>query len=188
MGNVVLKTSNGCHANVIITKDKTKEDIPKIKEKITYYFNKEYSLKVGDFFHYYSKKRIVLETLLIPNDELYEFKFMIFNRDIKMIILCFHRNNKYYESYLDQNLNSIKENLKEKVETPKFDKTTFNEIKTMAIKLSEDFPNFIRVDLYIFQNNIYLSELTFDSNSGKPAFTDIKYFHNGLKNWKRIDY
>ena len=58
----------------------------------------------------------------------------------------------------------------------------------MAIKLSEDFRNFIRVDLYNFQNKIYLSELTFDSHSGRPAYTDIKYFNEGLKNWKRIDY
>ena len=56
------------------------------------------------------------------------------------------------------------------------------------IKLSEDFPNFIRVDLYLFKQNIYLSELTFDSHSRRPAFKDIKFFNDGLKNWKRIDY
>ena len=188
MGNVILKTSNGCHANVIITKDKTKEDIPKIKEKITFFYNRDYSFVVPEFFHSFSKKRIVLETLFIPIDELYEFKFMIFNRDIKMIVLCFYRNNKYYESFYDQNLNSIKENLKAKVDISIFDKIIFNKMKTMALKLSEDFPNFIRVDLYNFQNKIYLSELTFDSHSGRPAYTDIKYFRDSLKNWKRIDY
>ena len=54
--------------------------------------------------------------------------------------------------------------------------------------MSEDFPNFIRVDLYIFHNQIYLSELTFDSNSGLPYFQNAKYFNNSLIDWKRVDY
>ena len=61
-------------------------------------------------------------------------------------------------------------------------------MKFYAIKLSEDFPNFIRVDLYIFHEKIYLSELTFDSYSGVPIFRDIKYFNDWIKKWKRVDY
>jgi len=63
-----------------------------------------------------------------------------------------------------------------------------NTTKYYAIKLSEDFPNFIRVDLFIFHNEIYLSELTFDDHHGKPVFMDIKHFTDGIKTWKRNDY
>ena len=69
-----------------------------------------------------------------------------------------------------------------------FDKSHLDRMKSIAMELSEDFPNFIRVDLYSFQNNIYLSELTFDSHDGMPAFTDNKYFNQEVENWKRVDY
>jgi len=57
-----------------------------------YFFNKDYALIVPDFFHSYSKKRIVLEERFNPIKDLYEFKFMIFNNKIKMILLWYMRN------------------------------------------------------------------------------------------------
>ena len=187
-GNVVLKVSNGCHDNVYIYENHTERDISNIKSSITFHFNREYNLMVPEFFHLYSKKRIILEKIFIPLDDLYEFKFMIFNNKIKMCILCYRKNKKLFLAYYDENFISIKNDGKSNFNINIFQKRLLNELKTIAIKLSEDFPNFIRVDLYSFHNNIYLSELTFDSNSGLPAFNDIEYFVNGVKNWKRIDY
>ena len=86
IGNVILKISNGCNDSVLIT-NTTKESIEQIKEKITSYYNRDFSLIVPDFFHSYSKKRIVLEKLFSPIEDLFEFKFMVFNNEIKMIIL-----------------------------------------------------------------------------------------------------
>ena len=83
-------------------------------------------------------------------------------------------------AYYDENFNSIKNVGKNFYDTSKFNSSALNEMKSYAIKLSEDFPNFIRV--------VYLSELTFDSHSGVPVFRDIKYFTDGVKTWKRVDY
>ena len=47
----------------------------------------DFSLIIPDFFHSYYKKRIVLEKLFSPIEDLFEFKFMVFNNEIKMIIL-----------------------------------------------------------------------------------------------------
>lgn len=188
MGNVILKISNGCHDNVFISENKTKNDLIKIKEEITYYFNRDYSFIVPEFFHSYSKKRIVLEKVFSPIEDLYEFKFMIFNNKIKMIILCYFKNNNNLMTYYDENFNSIKDSGKENFNVSLFDTISLNQMKIMAIKLSEDFPNFIRVDLYLYHNKIYLSELTFDSHSGIPIFEDIKYFNDEVRKWKRIDY
>ncbi len=69
----------------------------------------------------------------------------------------------------------------------KFNKSILDQLKYYAIKLSEDFPNFVRVDLYIFHEEIYFSELTFDSHAGKPTFTEINHFNEGVKTWKRIE-
>ena len=57
----------------------------------------------------------------------------------------------------------------------------------MAIKLSEDFPNFIRVDLYLFHGEIYLSELTFASANGLYDRRREKYITDSMKNFSMID-
>ena len=114
---------------------------------------------------------------------------MIFNNEIKMIYQVQKKNGKEINYYFDKNYKPIEEygkisniNL-----FNSFDKNQLDEMTFLALKLSEDFKNFIRVDLYLFHNNIYLSELTFDSHSGKPTFNGIKYFREGLKNWKRFE-
>lgn len=68
-----------------------------------------------------------------------------------------------------------------------FDKDILNKLKNYAIKLSEDFPNFIRVDLYLFHNQVYLSELTFDSCNGDPYNRHFRVIQEAGKNWKRIE-
>ena len=188
MKNVVLKVSNGCHDNIYITDKTTNNDIDNIKKKLIFHFNREYSFIVPEFFHSYSKKRIVLEKMLLPKEDLYEFKFMVFNNDIKLCLLVYFRQENIKIDYLDKDFNLIKSDRKIASPINNFKKEILDELKFLSIKLSEDFPNFIRVDLYLFHDNIYLSELTFDSNSGLPAYTDIKYFNDGVYKWKRIDY
>ena len=51
------------------------------------------------------------------------------------------------------------------VEKPK----QFDEIVEICDKLSEDF-SYVRIDLYIFKNNIYFGELTFTPGSGFAKF------------------
>ena len=187
MGNVILKVTNGFADNIFISDKTTVQDIDKIKENLKYHFNRDYSLMIPDFFHLYSKKRIVLEKTFMPRDELYEFRFMVFNRKIKMVILNYRRGVQYYDAFYDENFNSIKDIQKVNLDITIFNKSVWNTMKDYAIKLSEDFPNFIRVDLYVFHNEIFLSELTFGSHNGMPTFRDIKYFTDGLKNWERCN-
>jgi len=187
-GNVVLKVSNGCHDSVYIFKGKTIQDIPSLKESMTFHFNREWPLMVPAPHHFYTKKRIILEELFLPITDLYEFKFLIFNNKIRMCILCYIRNSSNLYAFYDENFNSIKDVGIANFNISIFERSRLEEMKTLAIKLSEDFPNFIRVDLYLFHSNIYLSELTFDSHSGMPSYGDIKYFTEGVSKWKRIDY
>ena len=186
--NVVLKISNGCHDNIYITENNTINDIDNLKKELEFHFNRDYSFIVPEFFHSFSKKRIILEKLFIPITDLYEFKFLVFNHEIKLCILLYFLKNEIVHAYLDANFNVIKSEKPFIFSKDIFKTDKLHELKSLAIKLSEDFPNFIRVDLYLFKNEIYLSELTFDSHSGIPALTDIKYFNDGLKNWKRYDY
>lgn len=74
LGNIVLKISNGSGDKIFILKDK-KNDIELIKKRLKNSFERNYGLKNSEFFHSYSKKRIVLEKMFFPLSDLYEFKF-----------------------------------------------------------------------------------------------------------------
>ena len=126
--------------------------------------------------------------MFVPVSDLYEFKFLIFNRSIKMILLEHMKNGRIREAYYDENFNSVYDAGTANFDMSKLDKKVLNEMKSYAIGLSEDFPNFIRVDLYIFHDKVYLSELTFDSHSGIPTYRNIKHFTDGVSTWKRVDY
>ena len=186
MGNVVLKVTNGFSDNIFITEKNN--DTEKIKNDLIFHYNRDYPLNRPSFFHFFSKKRIVLEKMFVPVSDLYEFKFLIFNRAIKMILLEHMKNGRIREAYYDENFNSVYDAGTANFDMSKLDKKVLNEMKSYAIGLSEDFPNFIRVDLYIFHDKVYLSELTFDSHSGIPTYRNIKHFTDGVSTWKRVDY
>ena len=155
MGNVVLKVSNGNNDNTFITNKYTIKDVEKLKKDITFHFNRCYPLNIPSLFHLYSKKRIILEKMFIPLSDLFEFKILIFNNDIKLIYLIFrNRNNEVALSYYDKNFNPIKVSGKPYFNLSRFNESILNEVKYYAVKLSKDFPNFVRVDLYIFHEKI----------------------------------
>lgn len=185
--NLILKISNGCHDLVFIN-DKTKRDINEIKRKVSYFFNREYNLdNVPEFFHLYSKKRIIIEKKLNPISDLYEFKFFVINNKISFIMFLFFIGRKQYINYYNGNFDIILTTGENINISSKFNKNILSKLKEYAIKLSDDFKNFIRVDLYVFHDKIYLSELTFDSNSGIPMLQNETFVIEAGNSWKRID-
>ena len=107
--------------------------------------------------------------MFIPLTDLYEFKIVIVNNEIKIIyIRSFENNGNLKLYYYDYNYNILKDIKNNNFNISFFQNDILNKLKEYALKLSEDFPNFIRVDLYVFHNKIYLSELTFDHREGRP--------------------
>ena len=186
LNNVVIKVSNGCGDKIFIYNN-TKLNIEKIKKIIKHNFDIDYGIDNGEFFHLYSPKRIVLEKIFLPLTDLYEFKFYIVNNIIKMIYIRAYINNKIHVFYYDPNYKLIEKEKEYHLDLSKFDKKILNKIKYYAVKLSEDFRNFIRVDLYIFHNEIFLSELTFDPQNGRPFMRNHKIIKDAAKNWTKID-
>ena len=173
----------------------TKNLILFIKKKM-----KEFKINSGynhglldfQFFHLYSKKRIIVEKQFYPLSNLFEFRFFIVNNDIKFIYFNFHLNEKMIFVLYDANFNFLNKRNKDNFIplniTSKFPKHILKELKNYAIKLSEDFPNFIRVDLYVFNDTIYFSELTFASFNGFPTmFREQKSVKDAMLNFKKID-
>jgi hypothetical protein len=143
-------------------------------------------------FHLYAKKRIIVEKQFEPRTDLYEFKIFILNRKIKFIYFenFLNSTHKTYTIY-DPNYNYLfrytKYNATTLNITSLFKKEVLETLNKYAIKLSEDFPNFIRVDLFIFHQKIYLSELTFASYSGLPMDREEKYVKEALRHFSRVD-
>ena len=193
-GDIVLKVSTACWKTVMIPKN-LQMDIYKDKmKKMKKLFEYDHGLVDMQYFHLYSKKRIIVEKQFSPLTDLYEFKFFIINNIIKFIYLEYYwsNTNEIYMIY-DSNFNFIFRNENIKVKpvniSDLFEKNVLEKVKEYAIKLSEDFKNFIRVDLYVFHNEIYLSELTFASFTGKPLDRDEKYIKDAAANFSlKIDY
>ena len=68
-----------------------------------------------------------------------------------------------------------------------FGMNVLDKLKDYAYRLSEDFKNFIRVDLYLFHKKIYLSELTFDSVHGLPFFNNKDIIIEAGKNFTKYE-
>ena len=188
-GNVVLKISNGCHDSVFIH-NKT-NNIEKIKEQVKIYFQRDYGLSVvPEFFHLYAKKRIIEETMFEPITDLYEFKYFVVNRKIKFFLINFQVGNKVHKNFYDLNYNLMDfciSRLKDFDIISTFGMEILDKLKNYVYKLSEDFKNFIRVDLYVFHKKIYLSELTFDSVNGFPFFPKEKIVIEAGKNFTKYE-
>ena len=139
LGNIVLKISNGSGDKIFILKDK-KNDIELIKKRLKNSFERNYGLKNSEFFHSYSKKRIVLEKMFFPLSDLYEFKFYVVNHNIKLIYIRMKRNDKLCLLFYDSNFNLLLEDKNCKLDINKINKNNvLNELKNYAIKLSKIF-------------------------------------------------
>ena len=191
-GDIVLKISNSCGKATLLShtmgKNKYQEKLNNFKK---IYLKAEHGLDQAQFFHLYTKKRIIVEKQFIPKDDLYEFKFFILNKYIKFFYIKFYVLKKLNVLFYDDNYKFLYKDDKFKIApfnlTSFFNKNTLDKLKEYAIKLSEDFPNFIRVDLYLFHNEIFFSELTFASFSGLYMNRDDKFIHDCMKNFSRVD-
>ena len=117
-----------------------------------------------------------------------EFKIFVVNREIKFILHYFTYNNRIYKNFYDHNYKAF--NVSELIDfdvLSTYGEKILDKLKYYAVKLSEDFPNFIRVDLYVFHKKIYLSELTFDSYHGLPYYGKEIFVIDAAKNYIKYE-
>ena len=190
-GDIALKISNSCWKTVFINKNTTKDEFNSILDKFKKLLESDHGLIESQFFHLYAKKRIIVEKQFIPKTDLYEFKYIIVNNKIKFIYFFYIKKNPILFIY-DKNYNFLYQEKKNKYIplnlTLIFNKTVLKQMEEYAIKLSEDFPYFIRVDLFLFHEKIYLSELTFASINGKPFQRNETFVKEAANNFSYIDY
>ena len=172
----VIKTNNGSGTNYIV-KDKTKEDYNIMCNYMNAFLKIKYQYIWGEYHYEKIKPRIVIDNLLIdkngnlPDD----IKCFCFNNNgIKHKILYQERviGDERYRIMFDENWNLI--NMKSSFKMLDIDlkrPKNYKKIIKVIDKLSEDF-NFVRVDLFLFNNKIYFGELTFTPTAGYLKFED----------------
>lgn len=185
----VLKTASGS-GTVEIIFDKSKINMKETLKLMREYQKVKFHYIWGEMFYKGIKNKIICEKLLLTKDGKVpiDIKVHCFRNGggkpkyfIQLDIDRFgdHRRNYYDENFKLLDIQELHPNYDKKVEKPK----NWNEILTVAKKLSEDF-DYVRVDLYSFEDKVYFGELTFSHNAGFSVFNPPKWNKLFGKYWK----
>jgi hypothetical protein len=176
----VLKTNHGAGMNLVVT-DKKSLNKKKIVRIVNKWLKRNYVLENGYEYQYQNVKPKVYAEKLMENSahSLPEYKFMCFDGEPIYCICDIDRFGNHCRNIYDMSWNLQKwntggfENSRSDYSMP----ACFDEMVAVCKKLAEGFSH-VRVDLYVIDNNIYFSELTFTTGSGyssiSPAIMDYK--------------
>lgn len=172
----VMKCTHACGFNEIIY-DKSKIDYKKLKKRFNKWLRTDYGKKTVETHYSHIKPRIIVEELLLDESELpTEYKIHVFNGKAKYLYVVTGRNKDiHYNNYLidwtdfdEAQFNYWTKN-EEEIKQP----DNFDDAVKIAEKLARPF-SFVRVDLYIINKKIYISEMTFTPAKGTLTFKDDK--------------
>jgi len=179
----VIKTNHASGSNHIeIVRDKSKVDLNSLAKKMNNSVKEKFGKKSGQSFYNLINPKILIEELLLDGCEIPEdYKFQCFKSEGEVYVQVdkgryfHHKRNIYDENYnfIDLKHNSRYSHFEGHSKPKNFDK-----MKEIVKKLSEDF-DYVRVDLYSLDNNIYFGELTQTHGNGhedlKPLVWDEKW-------------
>lgn len=180
----ILKTNHGSGWNYIV-KDNRVVD----RDKVISFFSKA----IKSNYYYKSREKnyknitpcIMAEELLIPNRKtgIIDVKLFCFYGKPQFYAITYRDYQGTHYGLFKQNSEAIPiENTYLRVEDQVVGADEIEELKVLAASLSSSF-DFVRVDFYLSDSDIYFSELTFHSGGGirpiKPKEIDLqlgKYF------------
>lgn len=172
----VLKCNHGSAMNIICN-NKSNFDINNAKTALNNWMSLNYGLMKYEYQYMNIKKKVFAEVFLMNN--LTDYKFYCFNGFPKLVkVQAEFKNNRKMYHYYDENwkITDIETNLGWNINLPeiKFPKPKhFDLMIEYAKKFAKDFL-FVRVDLYEFNDTVYLSELTFTPANCLSPFKDEK--------------
>ena len=165
----------------ILVKDKALLDIKKTRKRLNEWLSLDFAMVTGMFeFHYqYIKPRIIAETFIEEGDgNLHDYKFH-----------CFHGEPKFIEFIGDRESNT--HNISSSIYTPFWEKTNIslnddipykdvypkpNKLEKMLLlakEMSKAY-EYVRVDFYYIQDDIFFGEMTFTPDAGMIKFNNPK--------------
>lgn len=172
----VLKTTHDS-GSVVICRDKSRFDKDAARKKLNRSLKNNYFWAGREYPYKNIKPRIIAEAFMENDGEegLSDYKFLCFGGKPDILFYASDRFNKEGESvkfdYYDMNLNhlpvSSRGHKHKNLVIPYTE--SFEEMKTLASKLSTGFP-FLRVDFYLINGKVYFGELTFHHDGGVVPF------------------
>lgn len=171
----VIKLNTGSGFNIII-KDKNKIDIKKIIKKLHKWMRIDYSRIKKEPQYKNVKKKIIIEKFMADkNQELNDYKFFCFDGKVKFVEVDSDRFGNHTMDFFDEkwNLLQLKKGNHENSSTIPRKPQKFDKMINIAEELASEF-QFVRVDLYNVDGNVYFGELTFTPAGGLTAFFPLK--------------
>ena len=170
----VLKCNHGSGMNLICN-NKAKFNISKAKKILKNWMKVNYGLKMKEYQYMNVKKKIFAETFL--KDNLTDYKFYCFNGEPKLIKVqsrYYIKNIKMYHYYdLNWNITDIETKLSSNIKLSiQFPKPKYLNLMIEYAKKFSQYYAFVRVDLYEFNDTVYLSELTFTPANAYTPYKD----------------
>lgn len=172
----VMKCTHASGLNYIVY-DKASIDIILLRKKFNKWLRTDYGKKTVEPHYSPIIPQIIIEELVLEDNELpTEYKIHVFNGKAKYLYVVTDRNkdihyNNYYIDWTDFDAAQFNHWTKTEQEIKK--PHNFDEAVKIAEDLAAPFP-FVRVDLYIIKDKIYISEMTFTPAKGTLTFKDDK--------------
>ncbi len=185
----VLKCNHDS-GGVIVCRDKSKLDVPAVKEMLQHKLGKNY-YKSGREWPYKDVSPCIFAEKYMVDDsgvELKDYKWYCFNGKPRFLLITTDRATedvptKY--TYFDMDYNMLPfYNSGPHADKPIPKPGTFAEMKQLAEKLSADMAH-LRVDLYEVEGKVYFGELTFYDSSGM-AFFDPPEWDETIGSWLKL--
>lgn len=184
----VMKCTHASGFNYLV-KNKDDLDIKKLRKMFNEFLKTDYGKKTVEPHYSKIKPRIIIEKAITDLSSLPdEYKIHVFNGKAKYLYLVTGRGKdiKYNNYYIDWTpFNEAQFNGWDTSEKQLKKPDQFDEMVKFAEKIASPFP-FVRVDLYLINNKIYFSEMTFTPAKGTLIFDDDKADFE-IGNWLDIN-
>jgi hypothetical protein len=172
---------------ISICKDKENFDYKSAKKKICKSLKNNYYYNGREWPYKNVKPRILIEEYKedINSKELIDYKLFCFNGITKIVLTCSNRFKDLQKTFWDNKWNIMDLKEDNHLNNPYIQKPlNFEKMKKIAEKLAYG-TNFMRVDFYEINGNLYFGEITFFPNAGFEKFEPESY-NNILGNWIKL--
>lgn len=166
----VIKSTHGS-GHTVVVKNAEDRDFGQIKRQCSDWLNTEYGRQTREYWYQEIEPRIIVEERIPShsNGAPIDYKFFVFNGNAEFIQVNTGRFSNLKERFYDTDWNPMDfrhaYEQGEKIEKP----TELKNMIDIAEKLGEDF-DFVRVDLYQPNNEVYFGELTLAPGAGHLWF------------------
>lgn len=172
----IIKTNFSSGQNIIVfNKDAINPDT--ISKKLNRWMRMKYRYQELIWFPQFMKRKIIVEELLLDNEGKIpsDYKFYVFQGNVKVINAVTNRFNKVKMSFFNRNWEML--NLKmhfNENETNMPKPNNLNKMISIAEILGKDF-DFMRIDLYSINKKIYFGEFSVNPSDGRAHFSPTEY-------------